>query len=313
MGPDSPDWHWLTYNFTPGSDGASYFAPLTLEALNRADLKMPGYAESMIHRLELMRSAPKDMKAYNSIKQWLAEVLVVDHLVKHPWQGSTHFEMEPTAPGSKKNPEVAISLEGIGCLGVEVKCPNLDAHVRLRAQNLWQLTDRTNITPANLSGEVTLPRDNPLKDFLISADEKFASFKAERSDFQSVLYVVWDDYINEPLSALSSPNSGLLTPNTFYRDSADQPVTFPNVDAVVLMRHQHQFVEGMANRAPIDQRRDFLDYGRRQDFPPHALITNPHGHPLASEWVGALGAWDIGDLVTAGAEYHPSSVVMWLP
>lgn len=309
-GPIGNDWHWLAYNFKPGTDGSHYFTPLLLEALMRAEDGMPGYGETMIGRLEQIHGRVMDKQDYNAILQWLAEVLVIDHLVQHEWPAAVRFETEPTA-GSKKNPEIVVHLDGIGSLGVEVKCPNLDAHRDLRSKNLWQLIARTAIDPQSLAGGVTLPRDNPVKDFLRSADEKFEGFRAQDASFRSVLFVVWDDFVREPLSALLAPSSGLLTPASFAKADARSRAPYPNVDAVVLIRHQHQFVNGMANRKPVDDRRHFLDYGAFEAFPPHALVPNPDGRPLRQEWLDALGAREVGELTNAGAEYHPGEVVMW--
>lgn len=304
--------HWLRYNFTHGTEGSCYFAPLTLAALDCVGQVMPGYAESMVSRLEKIHGREQDVRDYNTILQWFAELLVVDHLVRHNWSTDVQFEMEPTAPGSKKNPEVVVSLSGVGRLGVEVKCPNLDGHRRIRSTNAWQLTSRSDLDIHALTGGITLPRDNPIKDFLVSSDDKFKAFRAAQPDFRSVLVIVWGDYVNEPVSALLSPNSGLLTKASFHRNVSDERVRYPNVDAVVLVRHQHQLRRGMANLPPLDERRHFLDYGMHDSFPPNALIPNPDGQRLQRQWIEALGAWNIDALSTAGAEYRPGDVVMWI-
>lgn len=114
IGPAQTAWHWLEYNFTPGSDGNDYFAPVTLQALHRIDAVMPGYAEAMITRLEQVSGREKNLDDYEAIRQWLAEVLVVDHLAQHKWPAAPTFVMEPLAPGSKKNPETLIEVPGLG-------------------------------------------------------------------------------------------------------------------------------------------------------------------------------------------------------
>jgi hypothetical protein len=83
---------------------------------------------------------------------------------------------------------------------------------------------------------ITLPRDNPVKDFLVDADAKFKAFKS-KADCTTVLVIVWDDFIYEPITALAHPKSGLLTANSFAKDANGSPMKFPNVDAVVLVRH----------------------------------------------------------------------------
>jgi hypothetical protein len=55
---------------------------------------------------------------------------------------------------------------------------------------------------------MTLPRDNPVKDFLVSADAKFEHFKETDANFIGVLVIIWDDFIYEPISSLISESAG---------------------------------------------------------------------------------------------------------
>lgn len=310
-GPIGTSWHWLNYHFRRGTLGSISFTPRFLGALIRADEFMPGYAEAMISRLEQIHGREKNPDDYNTILQLLAEVLVIDHLVQHEWPTPATFEMEPTAGRSKKNPEVVIHLATTGSLGVEVKSPNLEKHSAERGQNRWQVNARDVVALDSLAGGVTKPRDNPVKSFLESADEKFQGFRESDPGFRSVLFIVWDDFINEPLTALLAPSSGLFTTASFAVKHGSERHPYPNVDAVVLLRHQHQFRLGLADKRPVDERHHLLDYGSRTDFPPHALIPNPAGKVLNQPWLDALGAWDIADLGMAGSEYRPGEVVLW--
>lgn len=148
-----------------------------------------------------------------------------------------------------------------------------------------------------------------MKDFLVGADKKFEGFKTADPEFRSVLVVVWDDFVNEPLTALSAPASGLFTPNSFHKVD-EKPVRYANVDAVLLIRHQHQIVEGLAGRLLIDDRAHLLDYGRLGDFPPHALVMNPLGKDLPIQFIESLHAVPVEEL-QAAAEYNPGELVMW--
>jgi len=132
------------------------------------------------------------------------------------------------------------------------------------------------VPPSAYPGGATLPRDNPVKDFLASANAKFAAFRQADPAFVGVLFIVWDDYVNEPIGALLNPASGLLTPNSFDRDENGEPRAYQSVDAVVVLRHQVQLQEGMANRLPLDERWHFLDFGAADRFPFNALVVNPH-------------------------------------
>ncbi|MEU3114718.1 hypothetical protein ABZ652_11615 [Micromonospora chalcea] len=310
-GPILTRWHWLGWNFSTGPEGFNHFSSLTIAALDAVDQLMPGYAEEMIKRLEGMGGREGNMRDYESIVAWLAELLVVHHLVTYRWEGLCTFSMEPTAGNSPKNPEILIGLEGLGSLGVEVKSPDLTNHRSLRSRRPWQILARTELDPADLDAAVTLPVDNKIKDFLVSADAKFANFRAADPAFRSILVIVWDDFVNEPLTALLAPSCGLLTPNSFHRDPAGNAIEYPNVDAVLLMRHQHQLRLGMANRPPAGDRRHFLDYGSYDAFPPHVLVPNPAGRVLEVKWVEALRGWRPESL-SHMAEYVPGELIVWV-
>ncbi len=307
--PIRTGWHWLRYNFTPGSNGFRAVGRETVLALAQVDVVMPGFADEQLSRLEAMGGPEKSKTHYAQIVSWYAELLVILQLAEHPWPEPARFLMEPTAGDSKYNPEVMIELDGVGSLGVEVKAPDLLEHSNTRTTNPWQLAGRTDITPASLGSAVTLPRDNPVKDFLVHADKKFAGFRAADPNFRSILVIVWDDFINEPVTALLSPSSGLLTRNSFHRQD-DKAIEYPNIDAILLLRHQHQIVEALAGRALVDDPSHILDFGRRDHFPPHALIKNPTGEGLPAEFLDCLEAVPI-EALSAAAEYNPGEVIMW--
>ncbi len=308
-GPMYQRWHWLAYNFAPHETGETPFARLVFDAILRCDAAMPGYAEEMLGRLELMGGADRDMDDYERIRQWLGELVVVHHLVAWPWPCLVAFEDEPVVPGSPKNPEIAVRGDGF-VLGAEVKTPDLRPLADGGRQSApWQLLARGRVPPSAYPGGATLPRDNPVKDFLASANAKFAAFRQADPAFVCVLFIVWDDYVNEPISALLNPASGLLTPNSFDRDENGEPRAYQSVDAVVVLRHQVQLQEGMANRPPLDERWHFLDYGAADRFPFNALVVNPHGRPLPEPVADALQAVPADRLLS---EYMPSDFVMWI-
>ena len=79
--------------------------------------------------------------------------------------------------------------------------------------------------------------------------------------------IIWDDFINEPISALTNPNSGLLTQNSFYKDS-----TFSNVDGVIILRHLHHL-------------KHLFYFGE-------LLPYNPHGEPIKNVF-NLLSGYDV--------------------
>jgi hypothetical protein len=310
-GPMFSKWHWLQYNFDAPRHGQpeTRFAAITMDALLECDAVMPGFAKQMLRRLSKMGGRERDLDDYTRILQWLGELLVVTHFAVWKWPETAVFSHEPTAGKKKVNPEIVVDLGHIR-LGVEVKTPDLRPltdGVTGRGRAPWQLTARI---PEEFhpNDAITKPRDNAVKDCLVSADRKFQGFRSD-PDFYSVLTIVWDDHINEPLTSLLSQQSGLLTPNSFHKDDNGQPCIYPNVDAVVVLRHQHQFRQGMANYPPVDDRDHFLDYGQIGRFPFNSLVINPHGRAIPRVFQEALQAQEPAQWM--GAEYSPGEIVMW--
>lgn len=310
-GPMFSRWHWLQYNFArpPEGEPERHFARVTLNALIQCEQAMTGYAEDMLERLAACGGREKNVDDYEAILAWLAELTVVRHFVCWDWPWPVTIQHEPTAPGSKLNPEIVVN-DGTFRLGVEVKTPKLGEHAARRGSSTHQLLARLPKELVGLSGVAPLlPRDNPVKDYLSSANAKFSGFRASDPNFRSVLVIVWDDYVNEPVSALLSPSSGLLTSSSFDRAADGQRRQYPNLDAVVLLRHQHQLRRGMAGQGPADQRMHFLDYGVPGHFPPNAVIPCPDGLQLEPAQADALCAEPLTPFL--GAEYQPAEHVIW--
>jgi len=308
-------WHWFRYHFELRLRGWVHpFADSIVRACLDCERRIPGFARAMMDALAAIGGGEKDRRQYEQLMQRLAELLVIRQAVTYPWDFRATFRWEPTAPGSKKNPELII--EGGPCpLGLEVKAPSLLDHIQQRVSNPTQLPSRVfNKQQIDQLPDIgagwTKPRDNPLKDFLISSEAKFAPFKASDVAFRGLLIVVWDDFVYEPISSLIHPKSGLFTENSFAKDASGQPLRFPSVDAVILVRHFHQFVNAAGDRPLIDQCRGALDYGRDGDFPPKAIIGNPCGSLIPMEFVEAFQAYPPSPEM--GAEYVPSDLIWWI-
>jgi hypothetical protein len=313
----TPRWHWYRWHFgTHGLGRPVPFVDALLDALLAADAAMPGYAARMADTLIQIGGREKDHADYEQLLQALAEVHIAAHVALAPWPAGTSFADEPVAPGSARNPELVVSTPD-GHLGVEVKAPRLLDHEAMRKERPLQAGGRI-FTPdqlASMAGgkdKVTLPRDNPVKDFLISADGKFASFRAEDPDFRGVLVIVWDDYVYEPLTALLHPGSGLLTDASFARDG-DGPLRFPNVDAIVVLSHLQYLRLALAEdggpNAPFVMSDRAFDW-RMEPARPAALIFPPDGRGLPEDVPGLLDLVPLEDI--HGAEYQASDMVQWI-
>jgi hypothetical protein len=325
-------WHWFNWHFELTLRGMEH--PLCrsfVDACLDCERVVPGFAFNMSDRMTSISGREKFEPHYEQLLQLLAELHVLRQILTFEWGDQVKFHWEPTAGSSKKNPELLVEHPD-SAIGVEVKCPALLDHVRKRGTNTLQLPSRSDLlslaakstadtlreleaeipteTLSRITSEITLPRDNPVKDFLISANEKFAPFKREYLNFYGLLVIVWDDYIFEPISALLSLFTGLFTENSFYKDQAGYPVKFKNVDGIVLIRHLHQIVNAAADRPLLYNCKHALDYGKESLFPWKVLIENPNGAPIASDPLQrCLQTCPLSDAL--GSEYIPQDFIYW--
>jgi len=312
----SANWHWFAWHFAIGRHPGDHpFAGAILDALADIEVAIPGFAFAMLNDLGSIGGKQKHEPHYEQLIQRLAEIHVIRRAVQYEWSFTPTFVWEPTPQtGGRKNPELRID-GGPQPILIEVKAPALLDHIRKRGTNPTQISSRSIPQPiiANLPGAadgVTFPRDNPIKDFLISADEKFAPFRLETPSPATVLVVVWDDFIYEPISALVAPSNGLFTANSFARDAVGIARTFPAVDGVILIRHMHQLIRATRDEPFIDACRAPFDFGVPTDFPPKAYVANPHSQGLPKEVVECFQAYAPSALL--GAEYIPSDLIWWV-
>ncbi|MGA3083066.1 MAG: hypothetical protein ABSD44_17075 [Terracidiphilus sp.] len=285
-----------------------------IDALVICDSVMPGYARIFIDRFSSVCGKEKYVPHYEQLMQMIAELHVVTQLARFDWPGGAKFLMEPTAAGSEKNPEITIEHQQ-ATYGIEVKAPSLQKHIKSRNENGTQIPGRMPLEMMEhlTSGDtiVTLPRDNPVKDFLISANSKFEHFKQGDTHFFGVLVIVWDDFIYEPITSLISQSSGLFTSASFYKDENDVAVPFKSVDGVFIIRMLHQFYCESKDQPLIDGRSDIMDYGEEGQFPFKVFIQNPNGTMVPTSL--QLSLQGLPYAKEMGAEYTSKDLVWWIP
>lgn len=301
------NWHWLAYF-------AAHLPPLPsmkalLESCIDCDAVIPGIGRSFIDRIAEAGSRQKNEEDYQAILQIFAEILSLRQAFHCRWTGSPRFEYE--AKGSNgKRPELAVHAEGQRFL-FEVKAPSLLVHQRQRATNGLQIPARTDLKQMAkmlLQGPVTLPRDNPIKDFLISAEGKFAGFDDALG--ANILIIVWDDHIYEPITTLLNDETGLLTDRSYAKGKDGKSLTFPHIDAVILVRHLNYFQEGLAEK-PLPDRQHMFDFGGEAALP-NVLIQTPWGRSVPSEIIETYRAVPHNNpALLKMAEYNQINFVLW--
>ncbi|MFJ7976653.1 hypothetical protein ACIQZI_13270 [Peribacillus sp. NPDC096379] len=302
------DEHLLKYFF----DG-KYFSlhPLLSSlclSLGNVNEVNPGYADEMIRRLVALKG--KKEETLEDILSVFSEILIANHAVSiaDSIDGKKYFLNEPGLKQKKKNPEFRSVYNGkYYC--AEVKKPKLISYRKTRKRP-FQLPARM---PSDLSlgskEETTLPRDNPIKDFLISAQAKFEAYREEYSDDYRLLFIMWDDFMYEPISALKHPFQGLLTKNSFYKDSEGFAVEFPLIDGIVIVKHLHNFENALLEFPLNDDIRHVFQYEKQ--YPLHAFIQNPSGRKVPGEFLEAFDCME-EDAFNLFADYAITDFVFWI-
>lgn len=209
-----------------------WFLSHLFETLAYIDKFVEGYSKITIDKI-----ASIDKKNPEQIFQILGEVLVLFNLLKLDETDKNSVELEPVPYKGAKNPEFRLKI-GNEWFAIEVKTPDLSSFNDIR-HNGVQITSRLKkeeIKVLKENREIVFSKDLKIQDYLKSAEEKFFVHRGEEKykNDKTILVIVWDDFINECISTLVNPHSGLLTNESFYKGSK-----FENVDSVITFRHLH--------------------------------------------------------------------------
>lgn len=309
-------WHFFNYHFKHLIAGVEKpLATSLLQTLIECEAACAGVGKDYIDKLAAIHGKERDTSHFDQLLQVLAELMIVHKALTFLWHNDQKFSYEPTAGNSKKNPELLVTTPDHN-IGIEVKAPKKREHELKRAACEVQLPARTNLIDMVDKKTALLPRDNPIKDFLISADGKFKEFKKTHKNFIGVLVIVGDDFIYEPISALLAPSSGLFTENSFAKDKEGAPLKFENVDVVILTRHLTSIAEGTLieheSEMP-DLYKHPLDFGQPEQFPFKVFIPNPHNLEKTTIPDSVMDCFQTYlPSISLGAEYSPKEYVMWI-
>jgi len=304
-------WHWFYYHFSFYLRGGEHpFAKSVVDAIHIIGSKVKNADVDFIRKIASINGKEKDKSHYEQLMQVLSEIIIIKQAVLYKWDAFERFEYEPTTDTSLKNPELNICTKK-NIIGIEVKSPELLTHELNRSTNPFQLLSRNPFKELLDKDLTTYPRDNPVKDFLISADKKFSSFKSKYKNYISILYIVWDDFIVEPISALLSKPLGIFLPDSFARDKNDEILKFVNVDCIMISRHRYQLQLTAGENLYPYPLLHALDYGSKKVFPFKVIIKNPYSTSNITEEI--IDCFQVYEPThTMGAEYVPSDFTSYI-
>lgn len=218
--------------------------PLLSSVLSDKDME-----DIIINKLQLSKPA-FDIDSFYEAATELSVILKMAQIPHNRFS----YEL-PVRSGTNKNPECTIESSGF-IINAEAKCPRLppvpkpvdDEQKMLvmkaagRVPDFFgqfeQLKNDLEATDKNLKMVVGKNKDNTMKDFLQSANEKFADYRND--DEINILFVALDDVHNiQEWWHYLFENEGLFTTTPFV-----DPRTFSRVDVVIysnlLYRHKNR-------------------------------------------------------------------------
>lgn len=306
-------WHFFQYHFSRVPP--THFGTSLLDACLKLERIGPDAPLMFMSDLAKIGGREKNKDNYNQILQKLSEILVAQQIVSMPWSKETQFKIEDGALGSQKCVDFVVTTCDGSKVGFEVKAPAYIYHATKRVERPVQIPYRAgdgfieNVRKA--LGEPTLPRDNTVRDFLRSADEKFEFFKIADPSFLSILVIVWDDFIYECINPLTNRESGLLTPKS-YSMIDGLPEEFEHVDAVIILRHLSYFVNAAAEMHLEDQRDHAFHLGGPGSLP-NVIIPVPNRLNVPDFILDGFNAYPMDDpFIQHAAEYRDQDMIMWL-
>jgi hypothetical protein len=302
-------WHWFQYHARRRSP---FIVSIALACCALARIS-PDAPQRMFRELGAIGGRDRNRRDYNQLLQKLCEILVMQQICAMPWPQEARLEIEGAAPESPRRVDCVVSLPAGERLGFEVKAPAYLDHTDRRGRGGIQLPargpDGAVDAVRRVEDNVVLPRDNTVRDFLRSANEKFAAFKAA-GPFTGILVIGWDDFIYEAISALVHDRVGLLTPNSYSRQG-DGPELFPNLDAVVLMRHLSYFAVASAEQPLPDGREHCMHLGGYGALP-NVIVPVPGGLAVPDFVAQRFNALLLDDPAIGNvADYHANDLIMW--
>lgn len=313
----SKDFHWLAYHFTHYTSGHEHsLAASIIDCCVNVESRIAGFSEKFSDKLASLANSDKSLPHYEQIIQLLAELLVFNHLC-NVFSQDAEFIFEPVAVRDGKNPELGIKTKDKE-LYVEVKCREYIKHTNARAKAAIELPTRIPGFPEVAKdlikeGEtIVYPRDNSVKEFLISANGKFKDFKISNPEAITVLVIVWDDFTYEAISSLLSGSSGLLTDNSYYRNDDGSPIKFKYIDAIILIRHSHHIVNATRDEPLSENLSHPLEWANPQKVLPNAYIPINTTRNIDEYLCELFQSCHIDGLSQIAADYKPQDIIFRL-
>lgn len=307
-------WHWFGYHFTQYLHGREHNLCYSItQTLYEIQEKIPEVHESYISKIVSLSGREMYVKHYDQLMQVLAELVIIKQLIMYNWEEDVKFEYEPIRGASKKNPELLITAATFN-IGIEVKSPEITEYRKTRQRPVQlpfrsPLIDVDIVKKAKETQSLTLPKDNVIKDFLISANDKFKEFKKEIPGFIGILVIVWDLFAYEPISALTNSVTGLFTDNSYYRDKDGNAITFENVDYVVITSHLAQLTSIAGDLPNLFNQGNLLDYGIDR-YPFKIVIKNPKSDIQLPQKLCVCLQLNEPNIIL-GAEYQNPDIIFW--
>lgn len=214
-----------------------------LDRLLRIDYK--AYNDFITHKLPARKNSSFEFHSYISS---LCELSIIHSFLSMNCKIDS-FDYEPCLRhDNKKNVEFSLKTN-CATYNVEVKSPNLESHYttineKIDKHGTVVRFDSRGIKKPNNENEIPSPTMR-VKDFLVDANRKFPQRSGE--DSFNILFIAWDENLDQPCIALKEPRHGLLVENSEFRDADGSEFQFENIDLIFVTDLYKNFIVHMAS------------------------------------------------------------------
>nr|WP_294917912.1 hypothetical protein [uncultured Neokomagataea sp.] len=228
------------------------FGSNLIRALGRCEQRLPGSGIRLLNELlnipaDQHKDIERKTERFEQVMQKLAEISAINTIINMTWPEGTYFSIEPKGTNGAK-PDLLVRTPS-GIYLFEIKCPCFILDRTKKTLPLLEIVVRNkdlNEITGSFDGNIILPKDNKLCDFLKSAARKFSGFE-EETILSNILILFWDEDMYQAISPLIDPECGIFTNNTWIIDADGNQEMFTNVDGIILLNRYDSLSDGTIN------------------------------------------------------------------
>lgn len=261
----------------------SFFIELNKALNNIKSVDLSVYKDFINHKLKAKRKKSFD---FHMLISSLCELAVMNTFIIQSDKKDTFLYEPQLRSDNKKNIEFSIKLGSIK-YNIEVKSPNFETYNKKLNQKLidtgFVTSAQARLLPKDALEKLNIvpAPDSKVKDFLVDSNLKFPTNTNKDKEI-NILFISWNENYDQACTALKHPASGLLTKNSWYKDTNNNPITFPNIDLIFISDlYKNIIVHMLAGNDKISKYISGVPYFENESFTPFTTSLTPFLLPFS--------------------------------